>query len=61
MLVVGAIKARVAQMNVIKGEIKMAGLGIGITLLGYGIKVELSRAGIVNVPKIFPLVVRDEG
>ena len=46
---IGAIKARIAQMNIIKGGIEMAGLGTGIALVGYGIGAELARAGIVNV------------
>jgi vacuolar iron transporter family protein len=46
---VGAIKAHMAQMNIIKGEIEMAGLGTGIALVGYGIGAELARVGIVNV------------
>ena len=47
--VVGAIKAYMAQMNLIKGGIEMAGLGTGIALVGYGIGAELARVGIVNV------------
>jgi vacuolar iron transporter family protein len=47
--VVGAIKAHMAQMNLIKGGIEMAGLGTGIALVGYGIGAELARVGIVNV------------
>jgi vacuolar iron transporter family protein len=47
--VVGAIKAHIAQMNLIKGGIEMAGLGTGIALVGYGIGAELARVGIVNV------------
>lgn len=47
--IVGAIKARMAQMNLIKGGIEMAGLGTGIALVGYGIGAELARVGIVNV------------
>ena len=46
---IGAMKARIAQMNIIKGGIEMAGLGTGIALVGYGIGAELARAGIVNV------------
>ena len=48
--VVGAIKARIAQMNIIKGGIEMAGLGTGIALVGYGIGAELARVGIVGIP-----------
>jgi vacuolar iron transporter family protein len=47
--IVGAVKARIAQMNIIKGGIEMAGLGTGIALVGYGIGAELARTGIVNV------------
>lgn len=46
---IGSIKARIAQMNIIKGGIEMAGLGTGIALFGYGIGAKLARAGIVNV------------
>jgi vacuolar iron transporter family protein len=48
--VVGAIKSRLAQMNIVKGGIEMAGLGTGIALVGYGIGAELARTGIVNIP-----------
>jgi vacuolar iron transporter family protein len=48
-LVVGAIKAHIAQMNIIRGSTGMAGLGTGITLIGYGIGAELARVGILNV------------
>ena len=47
--IVGAIKARIAQMSIIKGGIEMAALGTGIALVGYGIGAELARLGIVNV------------
>lgn len=47
--IVGAIKARMAQMNLIKGGLEMAGLGTGIALIGYGIGAELARVGVVNV------------
>ena len=47
--IVGAIKARLAQKNFIRGGIEMAGLGTGIALVGYGIGAELARIGIVNV------------
>jgi VIT1/CCC1 family predicted Fe2+/Mn2+ transporter len=46
---VGAIKARIAQMSIIKGGIEMAALGTGIALVGFGIGTELARLGIVNV------------
>jgi hypothetical protein len=38
-----------AQMNLVKGGIEMAGLGTGIALVGYGIGAELARVGLVNV------------
>jgi vacuolar iron transporter family protein len=47
--IVGAIKARMAQMNILKGGIEMAGLGTGIALVGYGIGAELAESGIINV------------
>ena len=47
---VGALKARIAKKNWIKGGIEMAGLGTGIALIGYGIGSELSNAGIVSIP-----------
>jgi VIT1/CCC1 family predicted Fe2+/Mn2+ transporter len=47
--IVGAIKAHMARMNLVKGGIEMAGLGTGIALVGYGIGAELVRVGIVNV------------
>jgi vacuolar iron transporter family protein len=47
--IVGAIKAHMAQMNLVKGGIEMAGLGTGIALVGYGIGAELARVGLVNV------------
>ena len=47
--IVGAIKARMAKKNFIKGGIEMAGLGTGIALVGYGIGSELAKVGIVNI------------
>jgi vacuolar iron transporter family protein len=47
--VVGAIKARMAKKNWIKGGIEMAGLGTGIALVGYGIGAELGKVGLVSV------------
>jgi VIT1/CCC1 family predicted Fe2+/Mn2+ transporter len=47
--IVGAIKAHIAQMSIIKGGIEMAALGTGIALVGYGIGAELARLGIVTV------------
>ncbi|NOJ30370.1 MAG: hypothetical protein DA328_09420 [Nitrososphaeraceae archaeon] len=49
---VGALKARIAKKNWIKGGIEMAGLGTGIALIGYGIGTELSNAGIVSIPSV---------
>lgn len=48
--IVGALKARLARKNWVKGGIEMAGLGTGIALVGYGIGSEVARAGIVNIP-----------
>jgi len=48
--VVGALKARLAKKNWIKGGIEMAGLGTGIALVGYGIGAEVARLGVVNIP-----------
>jgi vacuolar iron transporter family protein len=48
---VGAVKARLAKKNWVKGGIEMAGLGTGIALVGYGIGSELARVGIVNVAR----------
>jgi len=47
--IVGAVKSRMANTNLIKGGIEMAGLGTGIALIGYGIGSELASIGIVNV------------
>jgi VIT1/CCC1 family predicted Fe2+/Mn2+ transporter len=49
--IVGAIKARLAKKNWVKGGIEMAGLGTGIALVGYGIGSELAKVGIVNVAR----------
>ena len=47
--IVGALKARMAKKNLIKGGIEMAGLGTGIALVGYGIGAELAKTGIINI------------
>lgn len=47
---IGALKAKIAKKNWIKGGIEMAGLGTGIALIGYGIGSELTNAGIVSIP-----------
>ena len=48
--VVGALKAKLAKKNWIKGGIEMAGLGTGVALVGFGIGSELASTGIVNIP-----------
>ena len=46
---VGAVKSKMANTNIIKGGIAMAGLGTGIALIGFGIGSELANLGIINV------------
>ena len=47
--VIGAVKSKMANLNVIKGGLEMAGLGTGIALIGYGIGSELANLGVVKV------------
>ena len=46
--VIGAIKSRMAGLNIVWGGLEMAGLGTGIALIGYGIGSELWHIGIVK-------------
>lgn len=46
--VIGAIKSRMANLNMVWGGLEMAGLGTGIALIGYGIGSELGHLGILR-------------
>lgn len=46
---IGAYKSRMANLNMLRGGLEMAGLGTGIALLGYGIGAELANVGIIKV------------
>ena len=46
--VIGAIKSRMANLNIVWGGLEMAGLGTGIALIGYGIGSELGHIGIIR-------------
>ncbi len=48
--VVGALKAKLAKKNWIKGGIEMADSGTGVALVGFGIGFELASTGVVNIP-----------
>lgn len=47
--VIGAVKSRLASINMIRGGLEMAALGTGIALLGYGIGSELANIGILKI------------
>ena len=47
--IVGFVKSKMANTNIIKGGLEMAGLGTGIALIGYGVGNELANLGIINV------------
>ncbi len=46
--VIGAIKSKMANLNIFWGGLEMAGLGTGIALIGYGIGSELNHLGIIK-------------
>lgn len=46
--IIGAIKSRMAGLNIVWGGLEMAGLGTGIALIGYGIGSELGHIGILG-------------
>ncbi len=43
--IIGAIKSKMANLNIFWGGLEMAGLGTGIALIGYGIGSELGHIG----------------
>ena len=46
--VIGAFKSKLANLNMIRGGLEMAGMGTGIALIGYGIGSELGSLGIIK-------------
>ena len=46
--IIGAIKSKMAGLNIVWGGLEMAGLGTGIALIGYGIGSELGHIGIIK-------------
>lgn len=46
--IIGAIKSKIANINMLRGGLEMAGLGTGIALIGYGIGSELGSLGIIK-------------
>lgn len=45
---IGAFKSKLANLNMIRGGLEMAGMGTGIALIGYGIGSELGSLGIIK-------------